>query len=128
MRTTQAAARSRSAVRVQLGPGAAQEYVLTVSPDGEDAPTEDIQALVARLSRPHRSGGRVIERAAIMAEGGNSAAILDWLSAAEWLPEDDVAVSAHRAGSGGLHGMRRESERGRAQAQAPRRYVSPPGA
>ena len=121
-------ARARSAQRAPLGPGAVQEYVARVRADGEDAPTEDIEALVARLSRPHRSGGRVIERAAIMAEGGNSAAILDWLSAADWLPEEEVAVSAHRAGSGGLHGMRRESERGRAQAQAPRRYVSPPGA
>jgi hypothetical protein len=97
-----------------------------VSPDGEPASDEEIRALVARLSRPDRNGGRVIERAAIMAEGANSAAILDWLAASSWKPEEPVASTAERGGSG-LHGMRRESERGRAQAQAPRRYISPSG-
>jgi hypothetical protein len=85
---------------------------------------EDISTLVARLSRKHRSGGRVIERAAIMAEGGNSAAILAWLADNDWEPEADAAPSSDRSGMG-LHGMRREAERGRAQAQAPRRYISP---
>jgi hypothetical protein len=85
---------------------------------------EDISTLVARLSRKHRSGGRVIERAAIMAEGGNSAAILAWLAENDWKPEEDVTVSKDRDGLG-LHGMRREAERGRAQQQAPRRYISP---
>ena len=85
---------------------------------------EDISTLVARLSRKHRSGGRVIERAAIMAEGGNSVAILAWLAENDWKPEEDAPVSNNREGMG-LHGMRREAERGRAQAQAPRRYISP---
>jgi hypothetical protein len=85
---------------------------------------EDISTLVARLSRKHRSGGRVIERAAIMAEGGNSAAILSWLAENGWEPEADAAPTSDRGGMG-LHGMRREAERGRAQAQAPRRYISP---
>jgi hypothetical protein len=85
---------------------------------------EDISTLVARLSRRHRSGGRVIERAAIMAEGGNSAAILQWLADNGWEPEADAPVPSDRGGLG-LHGMRREAERGRAQAQAPRRYISP---
>jgi hypothetical protein len=85
---------------------------------------EDISALVARLSRPHRSGGRVIERAAILAEGGNSAAILRWLADNDWEPEADAAPTGDRGGAG-LHGMRREADRGRAQAQAPRRYISP---
>jgi O-methyltransferase involved in polyketide biosynthesis len=93
--------------------------------DGEAAVTdEDISTLVARLSRKHRSGGRVIERAAIMAEGGNSAAILSWLAEHGWEPEADAAPTTDRGGMG-LHGMRREAERGRAQAQAPRRYISP---
>jgi hypothetical protein len=98
----------------------------------DGAPTaaadEDISALVARLSRRHRSGGRVIERAAIMAEGGNSVAILRWLAENDWEPEAEAAPSTDRDGFG-LHGMRREAERGRAQAQAPRRYISqaPPG-
>lgn len=91
----------------------------------EPATDEDIRALVARLSRPHPSGGVVIERAAILAEGSNSAAILDWISAHEWVPEEVVAKGA--GGGSGLHGMRREADRGRPQVQAPRRYVSPPG-
>jgi hypothetical protein len=85
---------------------------------------EDISTLVARLSRKHRSGGRVIERAAIMAEGGNSAAILAWLADNDWTPVVDAVATSDRGGMG-LHGMRREAERGRAQAQAPRRYISP---
>lgn len=85
---------------------------------------EDISTLVARLSRKHRSGGRVIERAAIMAEGGNSAAILAWLAENGWEPEADAAPVSDRGGMG-LHGMRREAERGGARAQAPRRYISP---
>ncbi|HEV7494848.1 hypothetical protein [Baekduia sp.] len=85
---------------------------------------EDISTLVARLSRKHRSGGRVIERAAIMAEGGNSVAILAWLAEHGWEPEADAPATSDRDGMG-LHGMRREAERGRAQAQAPRRYISP---
>lgn len=88
------------------------------------AADEDISQLVARLSRKHRSGGRVIERAAIMAEGGNSVAILRWLEDNDWVPEADAPPSTDRDGFG-LHGMRREAERGRAQAQAPRRYISP---
>jgi len=87
---------------------------------------EDIATTVNRLSRPNRGGGRVIERAAIMAEGANSAAILDWLAAASWIPEAPEGTTADRAGSG-LHGMRREVERGHARANAPRRYVSPSG-
>ena len=48
----------------------------------EQLPAEDaIRAVVARLARPHRSGGDVIERAAILAEGGDSTAIFDWISA-----------------------------------------------
>jgi hypothetical protein len=109
-----------------LGRGTVREYGAAVSSDGQPASDEDISALVARLSRPNRNGGRVIERAAIMAEGANSAAILDWLVASSWQPEEPVVSKADRGGSG-LHGMRQESERGRAREQAPRRYVSPSG-
>jgi hypothetical protein len=35
-----------------------------------------IRAVVRRLSRPHASGGDVIERAAILAEGADAAAIV----------------------------------------------------
>jgi hypothetical protein len=96
-----------------------------VNPEGQQTTDEQIPALVERLSRPHPSGGRVIERAAIMAAGSDSAAILDWIRASDWQPEEAVTSSASARG-GGLHGMRREAERGQAQTQAPRRYVSPP--
>jgi hypothetical protein len=93
-----------------------------VSPDNEPASTEEIRALVARLARPRRGGGRVIERAAIMAEGSNSAAILEWIEAGDWAPEDAAPDKAGSTGSG-MHGMRREEQGSR--ARAPRRYVSP---
>jgi hypothetical protein len=104
---------------------AGREYDGVVRTDTPQTSEEEISALVARLSRPNRNGGRVIERAAIMAEGSRSAAILEWLAAASWTPEEAVTSTAYRGGSG-LHGMRRESERSDARAQAPRRYVSPP--
>jgi hypothetical protein len=98
-----------------------------VTSDVEQASDEDIRALVARLSRKHPSGGKVIERAAILAEGANSAAILQWIADHDWEPEEAKAPKADRGGSG-IHGMRREADRGRPQAKAPSRYVSPPDA
>src|SRR5216117_1831905 len=52
-----------------------------------------IRMLVTRLSRPHSSGGKVIERAAILAEGADSAAVLTWIVAHAGEPEDRVAGS-----------------------------------
>jgi hypothetical protein len=85
-------------------------------------PTEDaIRAVVKRLSRPHRSGGVVIERAAILAEGSESAAIFEWITAHAGEPEAVAAAAPAR----GLHG------RGFGGAQTtPRgaaRYVLPAG-
>jgi hypothetical protein len=40
-----------------------------------------IRAVVRRLARPHASGGDVIERAAIIAEGAASGAIIAWITA-----------------------------------------------
>ena len=92
----------------------------------EEIVAEDaVRDCVARLSRPERGGRRVIERAAILAEGAGSAAILAWLAAASWEPEAAPAASVSGGGSG-LHGMRGASGRGNAPRQAPRRYVSPP--
>jgi hypothetical protein len=81
-----------------------------------------IRTLVTRLSRPHPSGGKVIERAAILAEGTDSTAILTWITAQDGLPEDLVPASAGR----GLHSDRQDSTRSR--DRAPLRYVLPPGA
>lgn len=97
-----------------------------VSHDDQRASEDAIRACVQRLSRPGPDGRRVIERAAIMAEGATAAAILDWLAAAAWAPEAPPADA--KAGGAGLHGMRRTSARGPAGAPPPRRYLSPPPA
>ena len=97
-----------------------------MSSDTDPSADDDIAAVVARLSRPHRGGGRVIEHAAIMAEGSRSAAILEWLAAERWVPEEAVVDTSYRGGAG-LHGGRLESERGDPATKAPRRYVSPSG-
>jgi hypothetical protein len=92
----------------------------TVMPE---APKEAIRDLVARLSRPHRSGGVVIERAAIVAAGPDSEAILAWVSDHRGEAEDLVARNADR----GLHGARLASTGG-SDNRPPLRYVLPPGA
>ena len=78
---------------------------------------EAIRILVTRLSRPHRSGGQVIERAAIVAaSGADSATVLAWIAAHDGQPEPVAPVATRQ----GLHG-------GRLIESGPRRYVLPPG-
>ncbi len=73
-----------------------------------------------RLARPHASGGMVIERSVILAEGSGSAAILSWIS-----DHDGVADSTSApARSGGLHGLRDVVGIGQQDAPA-RRFVLP---
>ena len=88
----------------------------------EHAPPDDemIRALVRRLSRRHRSGGRVIERAAVVASGGDCQAIIDWIVAHDGRAEDDRPTTTR---GGGLYGPR-TTERPR----TPQRYVLPTGA
>ena len=81
---------------------------------------EAIRAVVARLSRPHSSGGEVIERAAILAAGAESGEILAWIAAHDGQPE---AIATGPA-AGGLHGGRIRSYAGSAPT-TPRRYVLP---
>jgi len=81
-----------------------------------------IRATVIRLCRPDRSGGSVIERAAIVAEGAPAGAIEDWIIAHGGEPETPVV-----AVRSGLHGLRLDS-RPLTRARPPRRYVLPPGA
>jgi hypothetical protein len=84
--------------------------------------TDDvIRAVVVRLARPHGLGGSVIERAAILAEGARSAAILEWIVAHAGEPESSPAAAPAR----GLHG---KGFGGVAAPREPRRYVLPPGA
>ena len=62
----------------------------------------EIHALVTRLSRPHSSGGVVIERAAILAEGADFSAVMNWITTHDGTPDATVPASRSR----GLHGSR----------------------
>jgi hypothetical protein len=84
---------------------------------------EAIHALVKRLSRPHPSGGHVIERAAILAEGADSSVILRWI--ARHAGEPDAPAPA--TSGGGLHSAP-SHDPARGAARVPLRYVLPPGA
>ena len=81
----------------------------------------EINALVTRLSRPHSSGGRVIERAAILAAGGDFPAVMEWITAHAGMP-DSVTASPR---GGGLHGARLGE---RETSRPPARFVLPAGA
>ena len=82
-----------------------------------------IRLVVTRLSRPHASGGQVIGRAAILAEGADSGAIIAWIGEHDGLPEELAPAAADT----GLHSARL-SDRARSDSAPPRRYVLPPGA
>jgi hypothetical protein len=92
----------------------------------EDAPShdEEIRLLLRRLARRHRSGGTVIERAAVLAEGGDFDAIMEWILARGGAPEETVAAPSARHG---LHGSRLQSS-GSSDARTPARFVLPAGA
>jgi hypothetical protein len=81
-----------------------------------------ILALVTRLARPHASGGEVIERAAILAEGADFPAVMEWIVAHAGQPETAVASASAR----GLHGSRL-SDGGGALPRPPLRFVLPAG-
>jgi hypothetical protein len=87
------------------------------------APADDdaTRAVVTRLSRRHSSGGTVIERAAILAEGTDSARVVAWVVAHGGQPEA-AAVTLTR----GLHSPRLDGPTG--AVRAPLRYVLPAGA
>ena len=83
---------------------------------------DDIRALVIRLSRADASGSETIERAAILAEGDDLAAVVAWILARGGKPEAAVAAVSAR----GLHSSR-PSGSDRAGTSAPVRYVLPAG-
>jgi hypothetical protein len=87
-------------------------------PEPAPDPAEAVAALVRRLARPHASGGMVIERSVILAEGGNSAAILSWISDHDGVADSTTPSTASR----GLHSSRAEQPRQDAPA---RRFVLP---
>jgi hypothetical protein len=82
-----------------------------------------ISALVARLGRPHASGGVVIERAAILAEGADFQAIMEWIIAHGGKPETTLSAAPRR----GLHGSRVNDSPGTG-SRTPLRFVLPVGA
>ncbi|MEA2451046.1 MAG: hypothetical protein QOG63_2978 [Thermoleophilaceae bacterium] len=89
-------------------------------PDSER--DDAIRTVVERLGRSHPSGGVVIERAAILAEGADCAAVVAWITAHAGQPEAAIVSSK----GGGLHGSRL-SDRSGASDRPPARYVLPPG-
>jgi len=94
------------------------------APAGAATNAGDIRSLVARLGRPHASGGTVVERAALMAEGADLEAAVTWILAHGGEPE----ISAPPAPRGGLHGPRSNSAGAGAGSRTPRRFLLPPGA
>ena len=82
-----------------------------------------IRALVTRLSRAHPSGGTVIERAAVLAEGADFDSVMIWIVAHGGEPEAAVAKPSRS----GLHGSREHHGPG-AAPRTPSRFVLPPDA
>ena len=80
---------------------------------------EAICTLVTRLARPHASGGEVVERAALLAEGGDFSAVMAWISAHGGEPEPMATPDS----GGGLYNIGRD-----ATPPSPRRFVLPAGA
>jgi hypothetical protein len=76
-----------------------------------------IRALLSRLARPHASGGKVIERAAMLAEGADFPELIAWIDAHHGEPESVAPASS----AGGLHGSRMSGNGSR--ERAPQRYV-----
>jgi len=89
----------------------------TAAPTDED----ELRTVVDRLARSDRAGGRVIERAALLAEGARSTALLEWLGAHGWEPEAPATPASR--GGGGIHAQR---EHRAVVSAAPARYVLHP--
>jgi hypothetical protein len=85
---------------------------------------DEIRILLSRLARRHPSGGTVIERVAIVAEGADSAEVVAWILDHDGEPE---AATASSSKGGGLHSPRLTEPLG-SDARPPARYVLPAGA
>lgn len=83
-------------------------------------PTDAIGVLVKRLARPHPSGGTVIERPVVLAEGTRSTAIFAWITDHGGAPDSTLPS----APSKGLHS--RSPAGGVERETTPaRRYILP---
>src|SRR4051794_4244224 len=88
---------------------------------GVEAVDDDaIRSIVTRLGRAHPSGGTVIERAAILAEGADFDAVMKWIAAHGGEPEAEI----RKVSRSGLHGSRVDDRRG-AEPRTPSRFVLP---
>ena len=83
---------------------------------------EAIRSVVTRLARAHPSGGTVVERAAIVAEGADSEAVMRWIVAHGGTPEAPAKTSTRR----GLHGSRLHDS-GESAPRTAARFVLPAG-
>jgi hypothetical protein len=81
-----------------------------------------IRSLLTRLARAHPSGGTVVERAAILAEGADFDAVIAWVMAHGGEPE----ARTGKASTSGLHGSR-VHDAGSAEPRVPSRFVLPAG-
>jgi len=79
-----------------------------------------IRELLTRLARPHPSGGKVIERAAILAEGADFPEVMEWIIDHAGKPDTAIAAAPAR----GLHGSR-DAEPLRVEQRRALRYVLP---
>src|SRR3954470_12864027 len=97
-------------------PAVTNRKTVATTVDRDDA----TRAIVTRLARRHPSGCRVIERAAILAEGADCAEVVAWIIAHRGEPEAALPATQH-----GLHGARLDSSPA-TEPRAPVRYVLPP--
>jgi hypothetical protein len=88
----------------------------------DSARDAEIRALVKRLARPHSSGGDVVERAALLAEGSDFGAVMAWITDHAGVAETMVSEPARR----GLHGPLLGPSSG-ANPRTPLRFVLPAG-
>jgi hypothetical protein len=82
-----------------------------------------IRTLLHRLARAHPSGGTVVERAAVVAEGSGSDTVIKWMvdhgAEAEATPPPKTRHGLHEAGWRTIDA---------AKPSAPSRYILPAGA
>jgi hypothetical protein len=88
----------------------------------DDARELEIHALVKRLARPHSSGGDVVERAALLASGGDFAAVMAWIADHAGVAETMVSEPPRRGLHGPLLGLSGDTDQ-----RIPLRFVLPAG-
>jgi hypothetical protein len=83
--------------------------------------SDDIRQLLARIARPHRSGGKVVERASVLSAGADFTAVMAWIEE----HGGEAEAVAPRKAQRGLHSARLAS--GPGGDPTPLRFILPPG-